>query len=1369
MKYKINFCYIFICFLIDISPIKSEEKTITISLKAYNEAKKEYQIINPQFIDYIKEVYIDNTKVESISPKINLTLSYNTNTRIKMVFNSINTNCINMFKDCEDIESINLINYDMSSITNFRSMFEGCKSLTSIDLSFLKNAKVINMENMFSGCSKLKSLDWSNLDLSSVVNVTNIFKDCINLESINFSYVDLTAIKSLNNLFSNLTSLKSIDLSNLIIPNLTEINSMFFNCVLLTSIDLSFINNTQIAMMSNMFGECKSLQSIDLSYFHFLSTSTIDMSNMFSNCTSLTNANLSNLYTKNRNSFIMNNLFSNCKGLLNADLSNVLIPASIKMKNMFYECNLLTSVDFSNFNSNSSKDLGNIFYKCISLKSIDLSPLKYITQLDNSFMGCTSLKSINFPDLQNVANMSYMFSQCDSLISLDLSNKNFNNLNNMEGMFSLCSSLISVNFENSYLENVTKMNQMFLNCESLISVNFNKIKLNNIEYMQQMFYGSDSLMSLDLSCINSNRIKDISQLFYKCSSLEEVDLSNFKTSTTINMEQAFYDCSSLKSLNLSSFDTSNQVNLKEMFVGCSSLSSLDLSKFEFKSVSNAENMFNGCSELNYVNINNFSDINGAGKMFEGVKDNLVLCIGDESKAPNLVGTIKSDKCKILDCSENYKDNQKKLIIKEGNNKTCLDKCYYDNVYKYEFNNECYKECPEEYAPNNVTFKCEKICQLIINFINKSNKECVYIFHSSSFYLGEYEMVNSNNNLVLYIADMTINDIKNGTLDALLENVTNENKVDYIIRGEKEIFQITSSYNQNNKEYDNISKLYLGECETILRKHYDIKDNETLIIFKLDTFVEGIKIPIIKFEVFHPNTKEKLKLNLCKKIQTAVPVSIEEDKLFIYDPTSDYYNDICFPYTTEKETDIVLFDRKNEYNNKNLSLCEKNCKFIEYNSITKNVICECDLQNRSPLQLDDIINKERLLNSFIDIRTISNINLLKCYEKLFSKDGLINNIGNYILLSIVLIYIVSLFIFIIKGYSLLMDKIISIMKLKRLEKNNLKTNNENVPKKENEKIKEKEKEKEKGIDQNLIVKNPPKKKIKKKIPLEENVSNNLLNSNSSALKIEKSEIIKINQKNENKTENKKVIKFLNTNIDKYKEEQKTEDFSTYNDYELNAFSYKEASIKDKRTFFQLLMSLIKTKHLIIFTFYETNDYNSQIMKICLFFFSFALYYTVNTLFFNDETMHKIYEDEGIFNFIYFIPQIIYSIIISSIINILIKKLSLSEKNIVKLRQEKDFEKSNELFPKVIKCLIIKFILFFLFSFLFLAFFWYYISCFGAVYKNTQIILLKDTLISFTISLVYPFIFYLLIALIRYPTLNKKEKCLNKCYKISQFIA
>ena len=66
--------------------------------------------------------------------------------------------------------------------------------------------------------------------------------------------------------------------------------------------------------------------------------------------------------------------------------------------------------------------------------------------------------------------------------------------------------------------------------------------------------------------------------------------------------------------------------------------------------------------------------------------------------------------------------------------------------------------------------------------------------------------------------------------------------------------------------------------------------------------------------------------------------------------------------------------------------------------------------------------------------------------------------------------------------------------------------------------------------------------------------------------------------------------------------------------------------------------------------------------------------------------------------------------------------------------------------------IKFILYFILSFIFLLFFWYYLSMFGAVYINTQFHLLKDTLVSFGLSLLYPFGLCLLPGLFRIPALS-----------------
>ena len=198
---------------------------------------------------------------------------------------------------------------------------------------------------------------------------------------------------------------------------------------------------------------------------------------------------------------------------------------------------------------------------------------------------------------------------------------------------------------------------------------------------------------------------------------------------------------------------------------------------------------------------------------------------------------------------------------------------------------------------------------------------------------------------------------------------------------------------------------------------------------------------------------------------------------------------------------------------------------------------------------------------------------------------------------------------------------------------------------------------------------------------------------------------------------------------------------YNDYEMNAFSYKEALEKDKRNSCQLYISLIKTKNLLILSFYPVkNDYNSKLIKICLFFFSFALYLFLNSLFYTDATMNKIYEDEGVFNFIYLIPQMIYSTLISSIINILIRFLALSEKSIIALKREKNVIVFKIKMSTVKKCLTIKFISYFILSIILLIFFWYYLACFGAIYKSTQIYLLKETLINFSISIVYPFIIY-----------------------------
>ena len=69
--------------------------------------------------------------------------------------------------------------------------------------------------------------------------------------------------------------------------------------------------------------------------------------------------------------------------------------------------------------------------------------------------------------------------------------------------------------------------------------------------------------------------------------------------------------------------------------------------------------------------------------------------------------------------------------------------------------------------------------------------------------------------------------------------------------------------------------------------------------------------------------------------------------------------------------------------------------------------------------------------------------------------------------------------------------------------------------------------------------------------------------------------------------------------------------------------------DNRTFLQYYLSLLRTKHNLIFSFCHDNNYNSKIIQMDLFFIGFSVHYTVSALFYNDDTMHDLYIIKGSF--------------------------------------------------------------------------------------------------------------------------------------------
>ena len=137
-------------------------------------------------------------------------------------------------------------------------------------------------------------------------------------------------------------------------------------------------------------------------------------------------------------------------------------------------------------------------------------------------------------------------------------------------------------------------------------------------------------------------------------------------------------------------------------------------------------------------------------------------------------------------------------------------------------------------------------------------------------------------------------------------------------------------------------------------------------------------------------------------------------MFKYNISHEYYNDICYRYTNQFGTDIILSDRINEYINNNMSLCESNCEYKGYDFEIQKAKCECVIKIKMLLISDIVIDKNKLLKA-IDIKNSLNWNIMKCYKVVFSKSGLDNNVGSYIMLSILFITMICLIIFFKKGF------------------------------------------------------------------------------------------------------------------------------------------------------------------------------------------------------------------------------------------------------------------------------------------------------------------------------------------------------------------
>ena len=904
----------------------------------------------------------------------------------------------------------------------------------------------------------------------------------------------------------------------------------------------------------------------------------------------------------------------------------------------------------------------------------------------------------------------------------------------------------------------------------------------------------------------------------ECEALEKCELCNSKCSSNNlclkcnNKNGFFFLNKNIASLNLMNNDCIECVN--------------DINKpsnFYF----NKENQdyrpcYESCAECNYGGDGNENNCTVCESNYIMNRDflNSTNCL---IKCPyfyyyNSFGQYKCTK--TLKCPEELN-----LLIKEKGR--CIDLCKNDNIYIYEYNGQCFKECPEDTNHEENEYICKDIN---INKCIMSEKD--------------YYFLNGN------VTDSEVEEIAKSFA---LEFEYTENHVSVF---KNNIYTITIY-----KNAECISELSLqtpqidfGNCYSKVKENYKIENN--LIIAIISKKVDGVSYPkVISYSMHEPINGEKLLFNnICKDEKLVVQENLftkldnssdinsilflTGQNIDIFNLSSSFYNDICYHFDSPLEKDIALKDRIHLYF-PNITLCEDDCQTKGVNLTSLKAICECKMSN--------IMNNNFLGNNYLyqsqigeleSMLSNTNIEVLKCYKDIFIYKYFIKNVGGFIILSLILIQIIltiiyySKSLYLIRKYILCVtDKflsylslhknlffsnknslalrengppkrrnsskqnIIDIIKRSNSSKNNKPTDVEVIRRKNNrgktkiEKIKVFNLETNKNYtEEKNNLNNQDMFNEKKDNFLIHNSKKNFKPSSFSRRSSKKNKTINIKRSNNNLNDE----KFINSNEKLTKVGLNNPSLKIYlknslmvdlkDSFEINMdeylkpdpddMDYQDAIRNDKRQFCQYFVEKLKTNQIILRTFYSVDHLTPRSLRILLFILDIDLNLFVNGLFFNENYISQMFlvsENESIFSFIdRFMDRFFYLTLVNVILNYIIECFFIEEKKIIKtLKREKD----NPIILKyeitqIIKEISTRYNSFIILSFIITFFTWYYVICFNNIYPTMKSEWIKTSLIIIISLNILSVLNCLLQSSLRFISFKFKSP---KIYKVSQYLS
>ena len=717
--------------------------------------------------------------------------------------------------------------------------------------------------------------------------------------------------------------------------------------------------------------------------------------------------------------------------------------------------------------------------------------------------------------------------------------------------------------------------------------------------------------------------------------------------------------------------------------------------------------------------------------------------------PNFYFLYNTSNCYDTTPSLHFLDNE------DSTYKQCIEHCDtchnsiecdtcttgYEMLSHYSKNEndlQCVKYCDVElsvwYIDNENGFTClkgETKCPYQYPYLNEITGECTEQCESS-----QCEMT------VSYELNSIVSEMNNDIKFYYENNITTIHK-------EKEFTAYFYTFDEIENKTNSSLPLVILNNTAALAAYYNISKDDIKYVSIISLYNENYPTEQIEY-AFYTSSGEYLNLSLAKVDNVTVisPIKSNDDKLFnmtlakrmmlnisvdVFDTEDEFFNNFCDGYGAHFDTDITVNDRRNEFF-QNVSLCDDNCEYKGFDPITETSNCLC--KPKSSISTQQII--KTIENSFTKPIKTSNIKVISCYKKVFSKD-LVKNYGFWIMIFFFGIQLANaIYIALIQDkYGFLFVKASPIIVKKTPPKvtiytsshlSSSRTNRAHVIQKEINNV-------------NIINMN----------------NNNYISSSHSKI------LPNYNEKNYMLSKEKYNDNASKSNFDEEENTPKDNIESTIN---FEFIGYSSLITITKNINWLNYCTIVMHKHPILSIFFISMPKMMKCLRISLFLSSISISLAMNAMFYSDSYISENYHSQSFYDLLNELPKVIYSLFFGCLLNIIFKVLIAMSP--IKKGKNDSSSQAKLTYKKFLLFVKIKISLFFILIFICNLFFIYLVSAFCAVYSKSVVKWSISAGITLAFALFLPFVISAIIFALRRLAVAFKNRCFFGMSEVMSYV-